>query len=143
MVTRDRAVNPILIVSAAAIFDANQRVLLQRRPEGGDLPGLWEFPGGKIEVSETPVDALIRELDEELGIAVSRGDVAPLSFATHALEKDHLLLLLFAVHRWQGTPVARHATALAWCRPVDINADLMPPADRPLVTALRHSVETR
>ena len=143
MATRDRGVNPILLVSAAALFDAENNVLLQRRPAGDDLAGLWELPGGKVEVEETPIEALIRELHEELDITVSARDVVPLSFVTHPLGERHLLLLLFSVTRWQGTAVARHATALKWCAPGTINPDQMPPADRPLVTVLKRWVEIR
>ena len=137
MATSDQPVNHLLIVSAAALFDDAGRVLIQQRPCGGTLPGLWEFPGGKVESGETPVDALIRELDEELGIMVAAADITPLSFVVHPLGDRDLLLLLFGVHRWRGTPAARHATALQWLTPESIDPDVMPPADGPLVMMLR------
>ena len=112
-------------------------MLVQRRPEGRSLAGLWEFPGGKVERGETPQRALVRELLEELDITVSASEVVPFSFATGELGADHLLLLLFTCRRWTGDPVAIHADELAWV-PIAALGDLtMPPADRPLVMALQ------
>src|SRR5512145_1179713 len=108
---------PILLVAACALVDPDGRVLLARRPAGKPLAGLWEFPGGKIEPGETPEAALVRELDEELGIVVDHSCLAPAAFASEALGERHLLLLLYALRKWQGMPVARHATALQWLRP--------------------------
>ena len=143
MVTRKDDVNPILMVSAAALIAADGYVLLQERPVGGTLAGLWEFPGGKVEPGETPVAALVRELEEELGIVVAAADAHPLTFVTHALDNRELLLLLFKVEGWHGEPVARHAAALSWVLPDDMKADTMPPADWPLVIALRERARAR
>lgn len=125
-----------LMVTAAAMIDADGRVLVQQRPPGTAMAGLWEFPGGKIEPGETPEAALVRELDEELGIVVDHACLAPAAFASEALGERHLLLLLYALRKWQGIPVARHATALQWLRPVQLHALAMPPADRPLIGLL-------
>jgi 8-oxo-dGTP diphosphatase len=125
-----------LMVTAAAMIDADGRVLVQQRPPGTAMAGLWEFPGGKIEPGETPEAALVRELDEELGIVVDHSCLAPAAFASEALGERHLLLLLYALRKWQGIPVARHATALQWLRPVQLHALAMPPADRPLIGLL-------
>ena len=126
----------LLHVVAVALTDADGRVLVQQRPEGKPMAGLWEFPGGKIDAGETPEAALIRELDEELGIAVAQSCLAPAAFASEPLDDRHLLLLLYACRKWNGIPQARHATALRWVYPAQLHALAMPPADRPLIGLL-------
>ena len=128
--------NLMLPVVAAALVDADGRVLLQQRPVGKSLAGLWEFPGGKVETGETPEAALIRELEEELGIAVPHACLAPAAFASAPLGERHLLLLLYVARKWVGVPRALEATALKWVRPADMHALPMPPADRPLIGLL-------
>lgn len=123
----------LLPVVAVALVDADGRILLQQRPPGKNLAGLWEFPGGKIEPGETPEAALIRELAEELGISVSTACLAPATFASAPLGDHHLLLLLFVCRKWEGTPRAIEASALTWVRPVQMHTLPMPPADRPLI----------
>lgn len=123
-------------VVAAALIDGDGRVLVQQRPPGKAMAGLWEFPGGKIEAGETPEEALIRELQEEIGITVEGACLAPATFASAALGDRHLLLLLFICRKWQGIPTAIEATALRWVRPVDLHSLAMPPADRPLIGLL-------
>jgi len=128
--------NLMLPVVAAALVDADGRVLLQQRPVGKSLAGLWEFPGGKVETGETPEAALIRELEEELGIAVPHACLSPATFASAPLGDRHLLLLLYVARKWVGVPRALEATALKWVRPADMYALPMPPADRPLIGLL-------
>jgi 8-oxo-dGTP diphosphatase len=123
----------LLPVVAAALVDADGRILLQQRPAGKALAGLWEFPGGKIETGETPEAALIRELGEELGISVAESCLAPATFASATLGDRHLLLLLYVCRKWEGEPRAIEASALTWVRPVQMHALPMPPADRPLI----------
>ena len=127
----------IVLVAACALVDADGRVLLARRPEGKPLAGLWEFPGGKVEKGETPEEALIRELAEELGITVAKPCLAPLTFASHSYEAFHLLMPLYACRRWQGTVSAREGQELAWVRPIRMSDYPMPPADEPLRAMLR------
>lgn len=127
---------PIILVVACALIDADNRVLLAQRPDGKTLAGLWEFPGGKVEPGETPEDALIRELDEELGIVVKAPCLAPLSFASHTYERFHLLMPLYVCRKFEGVPTAREHSALKWVRPQALRDYPMPPADVPLVAAL-------
>ncbi|MGA0607632.1 8-oxo-dGTP diphosphatase MutT [Phenylobacterium sp. VNQ135] len=128
---------PMLLVAAAALIDVDGRVLICQRPEGKQLAGLWEFPGGKVEPGETPEACLIRELDEELGIRVTKSCLAPFVFASHEYEGFHLLMPLYLIRRWDGQPSAKEHKALAWVKPVKLDDYPMPPADAPLVAWLR------
>jgi 8-oxo-dGTP diphosphatase len=127
---------PLLLVSACALIDRDGRVLLAQRPEGKSMAGLWEFPGGKVEAGESPEDAIIRELAEELGIETKAACLAPLAFASHAYENFHLLMPLFACRRFWGTLQPREGQALKWVRPKDMRGYPMPPADEPLISFL-------
>lgn len=124
-----------LLVAAAALIDADGRVLVQQRAHG-KLQGLWEFPGGKLEQGETPAAALIRELREELGIDVEAACLAPAAFASEPLDDRHLLLLLHVCRKWRGIPQPIEAAALRWVRPVELHALAMPAPDRPLIGLL-------
>lgn len=125
-----------VLVVAAALVDSEGRVLIAQRPEGKQLAGQWEFPGGKVEPGETPEEALIRELDEELGITVKRACLAPFVFASHTYDDFHLLMPLFLIRRWEGEPESREHKALKWVRPNQMRDYPMPPADVPLVAWL-------
>ncbi|OYW93323.1 MAG: NTP pyrophosphohydrolase [Caulobacterales bacterium 32-67-6] len=131
---------PILLVAAAALIDTDGRVLICQRPEGKQLAGLWEFPGGKVETGETPEACLIRELDEELGIQVTNACLAPFVFASHGYESFHLLMPLYLCRRWSGFVTAKEHKALAWVKPNELRNFPMPPADAPLVAWLRDLV---
>jgi len=126
----------LLLVVAVALVDADRRVLIAQRPEGKSMAGLWEFPGGKVEPGESPEAALIRELQEELGIETKEACLAPVSFASHSYESFHLLMPLYACRKWQGEPQAREHVALKWVRPQNLRDYPMPPADEPLIAAL-------
>lgn len=125
-----------LFVVAVALIDPDGRVLLQQRPPGRSMAGLWEFPGGKVEPGETPEAALVRELEEELGIATHESCLAPATFASEPLGDRHLLMLLYVCRKWRGVAEARHATALTWVRPAQMYGLPMPPADLPLIGLL-------
>jgi 8-oxo-dGTP diphosphatase len=129
-----------LFVTAAALIDQNGRILVQKRPEGKPMAGLWEFPGGKVEPCETPEAALIRELNEELGVIVKEHDIEPVAFASEALEDKHLVLLLYMCRKWTGQVESPEFLDLQWL-PVAALQDLpMPPADGPLVQMLSNSL---
>jgi 8-oxo-dGTP diphosphatase len=127
----------VLLVSAVALIDVDGRVLLAQRPAGKSLAGLWEFPGGKVDPGETPEIALIRELQEELGIDTWASCLAPLTFASHTYEDFHLLMPLYACRKWNGTPQGREGQTLKWVRANDLAQYPMPPADIPLIPILR------
>ncbi|HYP36107.1 MAG TPA: 8-oxo-dGTP diphosphatase MutT [Stellaceae bacterium] len=128
---------PIVLVAAVALVDADGRVLLAERPAGKSMAGLWEFPGGKVNVGETPEAALIRELSEELGIDVAASCLAPFTFASHTYPDFHLLMPLYVCRKWAGTPAAREGQRLAWVRAARLADYPMPPADEPLIALLR------
>jgi 8-oxo-dGTP diphosphatase len=126
----------LLLVVAVALIDVDRRVLIAQRPEGKQLAGLWEFPGGKVEPGERPEETLIRELAEELAIAVEEPCLAPLTFASHAYEDFHLLMPLYVCRRWSGFVQARERQTLKWVFPRDLAGYPMPPADAPLIPFL-------
>jgi 8-oxo-dGTP diphosphatase len=126
----------LVTVVAVALVDSDGRVLIARRPEGKQLAGLWEFPGGKLEPGERPEEALIRELNEELGIIVKAACLAPLTFASHPYEDFHLLMPLYVCRKWEGFVQSREGQALKWVRPKALRDYPMPPADAPLIPHL-------
>lgn len=126
----------LVFVAACALVDPDARVLIARRPAGKPMAGLWEFPGGKVEAGERPEDTLIRELKEELGVAVDAACLAPLTFASHSYPDFHLLMPLYVCRRWEGTVKALEGQQLAWVRPNRLRDYPMPPADEPLVSHL-------
>ncbi|GKY86420.1 8-oxo-dGTP diphosphatase MutT [Sinisalibacter aestuarii] len=127
----------IVLVSAVALIDIDGRVLIAQRPEGKSMAGLWEFPGGKVEAGETPEAALIRELQEELGIDTRASCLAPLAFASHSYDEFHLLMPLYACRRWEGTVTPQEGQRLAWVKANALRDYPMPPADEPLIPILR------
>jgi len=128
---------PVILVVACALIDPDHRVLIAQRPEGKSMAGLWEFPGGKIEKDETPEEALIRELTEELGIDITVACLAPLTFASHAYEDFHLMMPLYVCRRWAGQVIPREGQTLKWVLANQLSRFPMPPADLPLIPHLR------
>lgn len=135
-----RSLRPVVLVVAAALVDADGRVLMASRPAGKAMEGLWEFPGGKIHEGETPETALVRELEEELGIDVRESCLAPIGFASHDYDTFHLLMPLYLLRVWKGTPAPREGQELRWVRAARLGDLPMPPADIPLVALLREWV---
>ena len=127
----------IILVSAVALVDSDGLVLLSQRPKEKEMGGLWEFPGGKIEKGETPEKALIRELQEELGIYVWNSCLAPLTFASYDYTNFHLLMPLFICRKWEGIPVPKEGQNLKWVRPIDMKDYKMPLADSAIIPILR------
>ena len=125
-----------MLVVAAALTDASGRVLLQQRPDGKAMAGLWEFPGGKVESGETPEAALARELEEELGVAVDPATLGPTCFASAPVGEKHMILLLYQCRDWRGEPRALHATELRWASIEEMRSLAMPPADEPLISLI-------
>lgn len=127
---------PLLIVVACALVDLDSRVLVTSRPKSKTMAGMWEFPGGKIELGETPEQALIRELKEELGITTFTSCLAPVNFASHEYEDFHLLMPLYICRKWEGILQPRENQEMKWVRPVNLRDLNMPPADIPLIHSL-------
>lgn len=127
----------LLLVAAAVLLDGEGRVLLAQRPEGKNLAGLWEFPGGKIEAGERPEAALVRELREELTIEVDAADLKAIGFASHAYDDMHLLMPVWATKKWQGIPQSNEGQSLAWSAIDQLSSYPMPPADIPLIKTLK------
>ena len=130
----------IKLVVACALVDIDGRVLVVKRPPGKPMAGLWEFPGGKVEKGERPEQALIRELKEEISIDVTANCLAPLTFASHSYDDFHLLMPLYVCRKWDGQIVPREGQNTKWLRPRDLFDLPMPPADKPLIAALRDAV---
>ncbi len=133
---------PLLLVAAAALVDSDGRVLLAQRPKGKDMEGFWEFPGGKIAAEETPEEALVREIKEELALDLSAETLEPLTFASHDYPSFHLLMPLFLCRFWKGTVTPLEGQRVAWVFPRDFGAYSMPPADEPLAAWLARKQES-
>ena len=129
-------IRPLLLVAACVLLDGEGRILIAKRPEGRSLAGLWEFPGGKVELGESPEHAVIRELAEELGIGIAAADLAPLTFASHDYPDFHLLMPLFHCRRWRGEVAPHEGQELLWVKPAELLSYAMPPADEPLKALL-------
>ena len=126
-----------VLVSAVALVDKDGRILIAKRPFGKSMAGLWEFPGGKVEFGETPEQALVRELSEELDIKTWNSCLAPLTFASHSYEEFHLLMPLFICRKWEGIIKPKEKQKLKWVYSKDLKNYPMPPADIPLIAILR------
>lgn len=135
-VTDERSDTETMLVVAGALTDSAGRVLVAQRPFAKEHGGLWEFPGGKVEPGESPESALVRELEEELGVSIDAADLRPVAFASEPRGRRHLVLLLYRVERWQGEPEAIDAAAIRWVMPDELAALDMPPADVTLSSVL-------
>jgi len=127
---------PTVVVVACVLLGPRGSVLLARRPEGRELAGLWEFPGGKVEPAEQPEEALVRELQEELGVRAKREDLVPLTFVSHCYRDFHLLMPLYLCEVWEGKLTAKEGQELAWVDPDQFDRYAMPPADEPVKSRL-------
>lgn len=127
----------LLFVVALALVKDNQKILMQTRPLGKSMAGLWEFPGGKVEKGELPELALVREIREELNISISAQDLTPTCFASEPLGAKNLLLLLYIADKWEGEVIAKEGQQFDWFDLDAISKLDMPPADIPLVANLK------
>lgn len=125
----------------AALVDLDGDILLSQRGPAQSFPGMWEFPGGKLEAGETPERALCRELREELGIEIESSCLAPLTFASYGYADFHLLMTLFVCRVWEGEPVGCEGQALCWVPPVRLTACVMPGASHALAALVRDFLE--
>jgi len=128
---------PTVLVAAVALVDADNRVLIAKRPEGKAMAGLWEFPGGKVEDGELVEAALIRELREELGIEIGVGCLAPFTFASHSYETFHLFMPLYLCRGWQHEIIPQEGQEVCWVKAKELRLYDMPPADVGLCAMLR------
>ena len=131
------ASSAIQLISAVALIDSDGRVLLAERPEGKIFAGYWEFPGGKIETGETPEAALVRELDEELGVDTKDSCLAPLGFVSHPYDTHHMVLLLYVCRKWSGRPQPKEGGQLKWVAPARLREFEMPPANKELISVIQ------
>mgnify|MGYP001196393306 CR=1 FL=1 len=131
------AAKPTVLVVAVAMVDPDGRVLMAKRPEGKKLAGLWEFPGGKVADGETPEAALIRELQEELGVDTRTSCLAPFTFSSHEYEDFRLLMPLYVCRKWEGRVTPMENQQIKWVMPMRLGDYPMPPADKPLIAMLR------
>lgn len=127
-----------MLVVAGVLVDPDGRWMMHERPSGKMYAGLWEFPGGKVEASENPLQSLSRELREELGISVIASSCRPLLFAGDGARGDRpeIVLLLYSVSAWEGEPQALEGGAVGWFTPGEALALPMPPLDRDLAERL-------
>ena len=137
MIDQPSKTRPILFVAAAALVDPDNRVLIAERPAGKQLAGMWEFPGGKLAPGETPEEALVRELKEELDIEVCLECLAPFTFASHTYDAFHLMMPLYLCRNWEGEVTPREGQRVKWVRASKLPDYPMPPADLPLIPFLR------
>ncbi len=131
---------PFRYVSCAVLVDEAGKILIATRPEGKDMAGLWEFPGGKIQANEVPEVALVRELLEELGIKTSPSCMYPLTFVSHRYEEFHLIMFVFVCRKWKGFPLPKEGQEIKWISPKDLSNYDMPPADLALIAAIRNGL---
>ena len=127
----------LVIVASIAIIDANDQILIAKRPNKKHLSGFWEFPGGKVEKGESPENALVREVKEELNIDINNKCIAPLTFSEFDYKKFHLLLLLYVCRRWEGEPMSMEKNEIKWVKVNALRQYKMPPADDSLIYSLQ------
>ena len=120
----------------ASLLDEENNLLICKRPKNKFLEGFWEFPGGKVEFNELPEQALIRELEEELGINVNESCLAPFTFSTHCYEHFNLLILLYICRVWDGNPYPKESQDISWVNMKQLRNYKMLEADKSLVAML-------
>lgn len=127
----------VKLIASVVLVDTDGRVLIATRPEGKTMAGLWEFPGGKVETSETAEAAVVRELQEELGVKTCAGCLLPFTFASHPYDDFHLLMPVFLCRQWENTPQPVEGQELKWVLPKELHKYPMPEANTLLKSTLR------
>ena len=135
MLTTDH--KKLQLVVSIALIDPRDQILISKRPEKKHLSGYWEFPGGKVEKNETPENAIIREVKEELNVNINNKCIAPLSFSEFDYKKFQLLLLLYVCRRWEGEPMSMEKNEIKWVKAKMLRQFKMPPADDSLIYSLQ------
>ena len=132
----------LIIVSAVALLDHDERVLISKRPKGKYMSGFWEFPGGKLEVGETPEECLIREIKEEIDINLSNFCFSPLTFSLNEYDEVNILLLLYVCREWEGIILGKEKQELKWVFPKDLYDKNLLPADKELIPFIRDNISS-
>jgi 8-oxo-dGTP diphosphatase len=135
MLTTDH--KKLQLVVSIALIDNHDQILISKRPEKKHLSGYWEFPGGKVEKNETPENAIIREVKEELNVNIHNKCIAPLSFSEFDYKTFQLLLLLYVCRRWEGEPMSMEKNEIRWVKANMLRQFKMPPADDSLIYSLQ------
>ena len=130
----------IKLVVACALINEYGNVLINERPVGKDYAGYWEFPGGKVDEGETPEEAIIRELKEEINIDVTGSCLAPLSFTEKQYDNYYVVVLLYVCRRWNGYIMPMESQELAWVNPKEIDNFNLLPADKSFFASLRELI---
>ena len=131
---------PIKMVSAIALVDVDNKVLIAQRPKNKFMEGFWEFPGGKLEVNELPDECIIREVKEELGVDISNSCFSPLTFTTFDYGEFSVIIFLYLCREWEGFIKPKENQKLKWVRPNELFEINMLPADTPLISFIRDNV---
>ena len=125
-----------VLVSAVALINAQKHILVAKRPAGKNMAGLWEFPGGKLEPGELPDAALIREIQEEIGISITAESLNAVHFVAHTYADFNLILFFYTCFHWRGEAQPKEGQQLLWCTQELLESLDMPPADVPLLAVL-------
>ena len=132
----------LIIVSAVTLVDHDGRVLISKRPAGKYMSGFWEFPGGKLEIGETPEECLIREIKEEIDINLSNFCFSPLTFSLNEYDEFNILLLLYVCREWEGIILGKEKQELKWVFPKDLYNKNLLPADKELIPFIRDNISS-
>lgn len=124
----------ILHVAVGVIINADGQICIAKRPLGKPLAGLWEFPGGKVEAGESVFQALVRELDEELGILPLQS--TPLIEIEHSYPEQTVLLDVHTIEQFDGEPQGREQQEVRWIQRAELRNFEFPAANKAIVDAL-------
>ena len=103
-----------IYVSTVALIDWQGKVLISLRPENKILPNFWEFPGGKVKINESPDDAIVREIKEELSLNIDKKSLKPISFNTYTYDQFHAIIFFYICRNWNGSPLSKKNHQIIW-----------------------------